>query len=128
MEADSAIIRFCLAELRAAGRRMRHRLQRFPATDIYGDDHRHRTLWDELRFEVENGPTLELEAAWEDALRPMARDVIEHMPAHTQALIGWHLSSLKSNDPEESFDEEEAINAVCDAACELVGESFRVPQ
>lgn len=119
MEPDTAILRFSLAELRAAGRRMRHRLQRFPATGIYGDDYRHRTLWSELLFEMEHGPDSMLEGAWHDTLLPFAREVVAKTPEHAKVLLCWYLTYFDGGEPDGTIDDEALANAVCRAVKEL---------
>ena len=113
MEAEAAITRFCIAELRAAAKRMVHRLRRDPATGIYGHARSHRTLWDELQFEATNGPTGQLESAWQAALQPHASGIVASMAPHTQALLSWHLASLELADPDDGIDEQ----AICEAIC-----------
>ena len=43
---------------------VKHRMQRFPATGIFGE-YEHRHLWHEYRYEVEKGPTPSLGSAWD---------------------------------------------------------------
>jgi hypothetical protein len=45
-------------------RKVRQALQQRPASEIYGIDE-HRTAWHEYRYEVEEGPTPTVEAAWD---------------------------------------------------------------
>lgn len=119
MEASRAIIRFALVELEAAGRRMRFRLQRCPATGVFGDHTGHRTLWDELRHDMKHGPAPALEVAWDQTLSALAFGVLERMPKHTQALLSWHLASLDPDLPDDAINEDALIDAVCDAAREI---------
>ena len=119
MEADRAITRFALAEFAAAGRRMRHRMQRYPATRIYGDDSGHRTLWDELCHEAANGPAPALESAWEHTLSSFAIAVVEQMPSHTKAILSWHLASLEDDEPSDGIYAEALIEAVTAATREI---------
>lgn len=122
MDADTALMHFCMAELRAAGRRVSWRLQRLPASGIYGDDFGRRTLWDELRYEVENGPTELLEGAWEVTLAPIASDVIAKMPDHTKHLLSWHLNSFEEESPHDAIDMSALVQAVCECARQQAGE------
>jgi hypothetical protein len=122
MEPETAITRFALAELAAAARRMAHRLRRIPASGIYGDAHRHRTLWDELRFAAANGPGIFLEDAWEQTLRDICKGVLEGMPGHSKALLSWHLTSLGESTPDDAIDEAALRDAVCTAVMKLAGE------
>lgn len=119
MTPDLAIFRFALEELASAGRRVAHRLRRMPASGIYGDDHRHRTLWDEFCFEQENGPTFQLEWAWVETLHPILVEVVERLPEHTARLLSWHLASLDDNDPDDSVWPDMLRSAVLDGAKEV---------
>lgn len=119
MKAGRAITRFALAELQAAGRRMRHRLQRCPASGVYGDNTLHRTLWDEFRHDLKFGPAPALEDAWDHTLRAFASGIVERMPTHTQALLGWHLANLELIEPDDVIDQEALVGAVCEAAREI---------
>lgn len=56
--------------LAGRARRLIYRLQRLPATGIYGNDEGLRTVWDEYCFEVRNGPTYGLEWAWQSLIGP----------------------------------------------------------
>lgn len=70
---------------------MAYRLSRHPASGIFGD-FGHRTLWDEFCYEVQYGPTSQLEGAWDHTLSGFAQAVVEQMPAHVAALLSWYLA------------------------------------
>ncbi len=101
------------------GRRGAYRLQRMPATGIYGDDHGHRSLWDEYRFEAQEGPTPALESAWDQALSQVAQDVIEKTHAHTKALLSWHLLSMEEEEASDAIYQEGLEQAALEALTEL---------
>lgn len=119
MTPDLAICRFAFEELAAAGRRVAHRLRRMRASGIYGDDHGHRTLWDEFCFEQENGPTYQLESAWAETLYPILVDVVERLPEHTARLLSWHLVSMQETDPDDAIWPDVLRSAVLDGAKEV---------
>lgn len=118
MEPETAITRFAMAELTAAGWRMAHRLRRIPASGIYGDAYEHRTLWAELRFEASNGPTDLLETAWDQTLHPFAKDVSSKLTQHTKVLLSYYLDEFPDNGRCGAVDE----NAICLAICNVTRE------
>lgn len=65
-----AISRFAREKNIALARSVRQELRRHCPTGIFGDDHNHSHLWDEYCFEVQHGPTPELERAWKDHIQP----------------------------------------------------------
>lgn len=115
MSPDVAVIRFANVELARAARRVVHRLSRIKATGIYGDDSRHRTLWDEYRFEAENGPTPTLASAWDATVRPIAGAVLDRMPEHLTRLLSWHLASFDENDPDDTVRMDLLVDGVMNA-------------
>ena len=64
-----------------------HRMQRIPASGIFGDDYRHRTLWDEYCHEVQNGPHDLLEDAWEITVDRILVAIVDAMPPHVAAVL-----------------------------------------
>lgn len=86
---------FARSEFSAYARKIVYRMQRFPASGIYGWDLNHRTLWDEFCHEKHNGPIEELRQAWEQTLRPYLDEIIESIPATTAVLLSifscWEL-------------------------------------
>ena len=62
-----AVRAYSRARLLKVARLAKHRMQRWPASGIFGGDE-HERLWHEYRYEVENGPTPMLESAWEKTI------------------------------------------------------------
>lgn len=90
-------------ESEALARKVVHRLRRFPASGIYGDDHRHKTLWDEYRYEVKHGPHEMLEQAWDLTLVPFLNDVIDRIPDHAAMLLSVHAARELDRDDDPSL-------------------------
>ena len=57
--------------IQALTRKVIHGLQRMPASGIFGDDYRFRSVWDEYCREVQEGPHPMLEAAFDQTVDPM---------------------------------------------------------
>jgi hypothetical protein len=76
-------------------RKIRYRMQRFPASGIYGCNLQHKTLWDEFCYEKQNGETDDLRPAWEQTLGPYLDEVIKSIPTETAVLLSifscWEL-------------------------------------
>jgi hypothetical protein len=64
-----------------------HRLQRIPASGIYGDDFGHRTLWDEYCHEIKEGPFDMLEFAWDSTVNPIVDEIVNVVPRHEAMLL-----------------------------------------
>lgn len=86
----TAVRDFARREFNTCARRLVHRLQRIPASGIYGDNLGHKTLWDEFCYEKHNGPTAELQLAWHQAIDPHLESVIESIPRETAVLLSVH--------------------------------------
>jgi hypothetical protein len=71
----------------ALTRRAVHQLQRIKPSGVYGDDYRHKTLWDEYCHEVQEGPYDLLDDAWDRTLRPVLRTIVDAIPRHEAALL-----------------------------------------
>ena len=54
-----------------------HRMQRIDASGIFGDDYRHKTLWDEFCHEVQTGPTMLVANAMDLTVRPIVLGLVE---------------------------------------------------
>lgn len=61
-----------------AARRLVHRLQRISASGFYGDDYRHRSLWDEFCHEQQNGSYFD-EDIWGDTLEGLLQSEVERL-------------------------------------------------
>jgi hypothetical protein len=90
-----AVRSFARSEFDARARKIMHRLQRTPASGIYGDDLDHKTLWDEFCYETHNGPTDDLRRAWHQVIDPHLNTTIESIPEETAILLSiyscWEL-------------------------------------
>lgn len=75
--------RFSDTRIQALARKVIYAMQRMPASGIFGDDYRFKTVWDEYCREVQEGPHPMLEAAFGQTVDPM---------------IAWHIDQL---DPAE---------------------------
>jgi RepB plasmid partitioning protein len=79
----------------AYARKIVYRMQRFPASGIYGCDVKHKTLWDEFCYETQHGPIDELRYAWDQTLGPYLDEMIKSIPATTAVLLSifscWEL-------------------------------------
>lgn len=62
---------FSYAGVEALARKVLHALQRMPASGIFGDDYRFKSVWDEYCREVQEGPHPMLEAAFDQTVDPM---------------------------------------------------------
>jgi hypothetical protein len=82
-----AVLKFAAAAYEMLARRVIFRLQRIKATGIYGDDYRHKTLWDEYCHEVQEGPYDLLESVWGATIDVTLNSVIENIPHHEAALL-----------------------------------------
>jgi len=121
MSAETAIMRFCSAELQAASRRLAHRLKRVPITGVYGDDYSHRNLWAELCFEVHNGRTPLLNTTWDHTLLSFAKEITANLNWHTKVLLSYYLEDFPENDGAAAVDELSISLAICNIARELAG-------
>ena len=78
--------RFSDTRIQALARKVIHGLQRMPASGIFGDDYRFKSVWDEYCREVQEGPHPKLEAAFDQTVDPM---------------IAWQVDQL--DQPERQF-------------------------
>lgn len=92
-----AVRGFAQSELGAYANKIAYRMKRFPASGIYGDDPKHRTLWDEYCYEQHHGPTEALASAWDRALKPYLDEILEAIAADTAVLLSiysaWELGA-----------------------------------
>ncbi len=102
-DAHKAVQKYGEVEFQGLVRRAIYRLQRFPASGIYGDGLGYRTLWDEWCHEVQEGPLDLLESAWDPTLSPILKGVIDRVPQHARVLLAeyarWELSLESGQDP-----------------------------
>ena len=76
--AQTAVFNLAEEVKQRAARRLVHRLQRISASGIYGDDYRHRSLWDEFCHEQQNGPYFD-EDIWGDTLEGLLQSEVERL-------------------------------------------------
>ena len=101
LEATHQAVRaFSRDEVSSLARKVIYRLQRFPASGVYGDDLGHRTLWDEFCYEVQEGPfegglDISPASAWEYMVREFVEAVQERIPNKLARLLSiyavWEL-------------------------------------
>ncbi len=82
-----ALSNFAEQEYRALARKVRYDLRRYPPSFIYGEDFRPRHLWDEYCFEVQEGPTSQLEWSWERTIQPHVMHRLEMLPSTVAVLL-----------------------------------------
>ena len=101
-ETHKAVRSYARIEYEALVRKVIYRLQRINASGIFDSDYRYKTLWDEYCHEVQEGPTNQIEHAWENTITPFLDDVTERIPNHTAVLLSifasWELG--EDDDPE----------------------------
>lgn len=98
----AAVRKYARPELDGLIRKAIHRLQRIPASGIYGDAYVYKTLWDEFCHEVQEGP-FDLPGlfggstgvAWDEIIASHVNDLIEHTPRPAAVLLStfavWEL-------------------------------------
>jgi hypothetical protein len=85
-ETHLAVCRFASVELDKLTRRVVHMMQRMPASGTYGD-YPFKSIWDEYCHEQQNGPTEQLEYAWDQIIRPAISWPIGLLPDEVATLI-----------------------------------------
>lgn len=97
-----AVCAYVRVEIGILARKVIYRLQRFPASGIYGDDYRYKSLWDEYCHEVQEGPDdmpgpmdTSPADAWQQTISPFIDDVVDNVPQHSAVLLSiaaaWEL-------------------------------------
>lgn len=82
-----AVLTYGQVEFEALARRVIYHLQRMPASGIFGDDFRYRSIWDEWCHEVQEGPHEALEYAWDATTSPFLVAALEELPGHVETLL-----------------------------------------
>ena len=90
--------RFCDTRIQALTRKVIRGLQRMPASGIFGDDYRFKSVWDEYCREVREGPNPMLEAAFDQTVDPMITWQVDQLD-HTERDL---LEIALAESPEES--------------------------
>jgi len=79
-------VEFTATVYQALARKVAFKLQRIGATGVYGDDYRHKTLWDEYCHEIQEGPYELLETAWE-TVESIFNSIVEAVPPEEAVLL-----------------------------------------
>ena len=79
--------RFSDARVQALARKVIHALQRMPASGVFGDDYRFKSVWDEYCREVQEGPHPMLEAAFDQAIDPMIAWQVDQLDESERQLL-----------------------------------------
>ncbi len=82
-----AILEFANERYSALTRKVVFHLQRIKASGVYGDDYRHKSLWDEYCHEVQEGPYDLLDNAWDRTLTPALSAIVDAIPRYEAALL-----------------------------------------
>ena len=96
-----AVVRvYCDETFKRMARRIVAQMQRVRASGIYGDDYRHKTLWDEYCHEVQEGPYEPIETAWDQTMRGFIDALVEELPRHEATILTigavWELEQDES--------------------------------
>ena len=83
----AAVLEFSSASYLSLARKVIFRLQRIDASGIYGDDYRHKTLWDEYCHEIQEGPYDLLENVWDVTIDPIVVEVVKAIPREEALLL-----------------------------------------
>jgi hypothetical protein len=99
---QKAIRNYSAARYSALAREAAVLLEQIEATRIFGDDYKHRTLWDEYCHEVQEGPHGLLEDAFAETVGPIIRGIVESV-ADSEAILltigaRWHLDEAQEAD------------------------------
>jgi hypothetical protein len=111
----SAVLGYGDERFSALARKVRHSLQRMPASGIYGDEYGYRTLWDEYCHEIQLGPHTQLEWAWDSVIDPAILDIVEKMPVQERRLLSL-AAYEREGEPDVDTDEFPGrVDTLCDA-------------
>jgi hypothetical protein len=89
-QTQEAIYAFAKVECRSLVRRAIYRLQRVEASGIYGDDYKFKSLWDEYCHEVQNGPYMLLDGAWDEAITATLNELVGSLVREIAVLLTIH--------------------------------------
>lgn len=99
-----AIRNYSKTRFSALARDASAQLEQFEATGIFGDDYKHRTLWDEYCHEIQEGPHGPLKFAFDTTVVPIVQAIVEAIdnPEAILLTIGarWHLDEDQGTDRE----------------------------
>ncbi|QRM42818.1 hypothetical protein [Rhizobium sp. BG4] len=77
----SALVRLAAEYNQRAAGRIVHALQRQHASGVFGGDYDHKSLWDELCHDAQNGPHFEDDEPWDSILAPLLQKEVERLTA-----------------------------------------------
>jgi hypothetical protein len=103
-----AIWRYAAERFDSIASGIEQKLRKLDASGIYGDDHEHNTLWDEYRYEVQEGPHELLEHAWDVTLHPFFNEAIEMLSESEKALL--YLASDEADELDEDAENSPSWN------------------
>ncbi|MEM7541757.1 MAG: hypothetical protein AAF384_09230 [Pseudomonadota bacterium] len=93
-----AVHAFSRMEVEAICRKVIHRLQRQPASGIFGGDYSYKSIWDEFCNEVQEGPYSMLGDAWYSLIaRPIA-DLVSDLPKESAVLMTFYALEVLDED------------------------------
>ena len=99
-----AIRNYSKTRFTALAREVAVQLEQIEATGIFGDDYRHRTLWDEYCHEIQEGPHGPLKFAFDTTVIPIVQALVEALDNSEAALLTigarWHLDEDQGTDRE----------------------------
>jgi len=78
---------FARVRVEALARKAIYRLRRMPASGIYGDAWRFKTVWDEFCHEIQTGPREQLDWAWQDTIGTITDDLVGRLSGEEGALL-----------------------------------------
>ena len=100
---------FAEHEYQTLARKVRYTLRRCPPSHVYGEDFCPRQLWDEYCFEVQEGPTDQLEWSWEHTIQPLIANRIDQLPSEVGVLLTiasqWAVDDFEHQDGAVKSDE-----------------------
>jgi hypothetical protein len=121
---ERAVWRYGWERFTALARKVIYRLQRVDASGIYGDEYRHKTLWDEFCHEVQEGPHDQLDSAWHMTLRPFLEAAITPLSANEKMVLFFATDEADGLDEDmgEPFVTDALIAEVMKELARLAGE------
>ncbi|VVT00754.1 hypothetical protein [Erythrobacter sp. EC-HK427] len=84
--------RFSDSRIQALARKVITAMQRMPASGIFGDDYRFKSVWDEYCREVQEGPHPMLEAAFDQTVDPMIAWQVDRLEQSERQLLEMALA------------------------------------
>lgn len=119
-----AVRRYGWERFAVLARRVIYRLQRLDASGIYGDDYRHKTLWDEFCHEVQWEPHDQLDSAWDMTIRPFLEAVIAPLSDNEKRVLFFatdEADELNEDVVDPIVDDDVLLRGVLDELQRLAG-------